>query len=478
MTSAPISGPALAMSAGSALDGKVVFGHERSAGGANTLLLMQSDLDLVNVNVSESSPTVSTVSPAHSEQQQQQDRDGAGLDRLSLKNVHLGAPSTVPSFINPYAAPFVSQQQQPQHLPSAPQQQLSPWSSHGANDKNIPIRRPSGTLVNNQSASFNSSSPLTGPQSSSFYQDLGLMSSSILSNSVSMGMSGGLSAPSTGSLAFSSTSSSRSHSMKFHESDLPEGFLDPNSDFFGDPLSSLTGGDARSGNNNDHIDLLSSLRENSKELRDDSSSAAEEYPLSLSSASHSLSGGVASLASRNAPAQQYPPNNRSRYQQHGQQPPQQYGDGYPDYEYDTSLPNLDPYHQAASNNQVKLRSQTYPSQQPQHQPQQPHMGMGMGGGMGLGLEDYGGHEGAYQQAGYSYHNDGGLHSNVHGGGGGQYGQQQPTSPVYGASSGRAPMVRSHSRNMLLQSQQQQVQGMQQQPKFQHKRYDVAQQFKK
>lgn len=441
MTSAAAAAPVSNLN-NNVLDEKVIFGHERSAGGANTLLLMQSDLDLVNVNVSEpSTSTTSNVSPTHSDPDNNV-TTAASLDRASLKNVQLGAPGTVPSFINPYAAPFVSQQHQ---LPPAPPpaQQLSPWASHGANDKNLSMRKPSGAIGSSQASALpsalHSSSPLTVPQSSPFYQDLGLMSSNILSNSVSMGMSGGLSASTNGSLAFSSSSS---RSLQFHDSDLHDSFLDTTSDFFGDPLASLTG-DARSGNG--HIDLLSSLRENSKEFRDESA-AAEEYPPAINlGLSSNLSGSAATLASRAAAP--YPPNNRARY-------PQQaplHSDGYPEYEYeyDTSVPNLDPYHQAG--NQVKLRAQSYPSQQPH------------AGGMSSGLEDYG-LEGAYQ-SNYGYHNDT-LYGN-----GGQYGQ--PPAP-YGTPS-RGPLVRSNSRPLM--NQQPQQQGMQQ-PKFQHKRYDVAQQFKK
>lgn len=427
------------------LDEKVVFGHERSAGGANTLLLMQSDLDLVNVNVNEP-PVVNHVSPTHS------DPDVPSMDR-SLANAPLGAPGTVPSFINPYAAPFVSQQHLPPPPPVQQQQQLTPNRAlYGASEKSLPIRKPTGSF-----ASTHSTSPLTVPQSSPFYQDLGLMSSSMLSNSVSLGLSGGLSAPTNGSLAFSSSANSRPLHFHepFHESDaLHEGFLDSSSDFFGDSLSSLNSlnGDSRLGNNG-HIDLLSSLRENSKELRDDSSLVDEYSPAISLGLSSNLSGGAATLASRTGAP--YPPSSRSRY---GQQGPL-HNDGYPEYEYDTSVPNLDPYHQAT--NQVKLRAQSYPSQQP-------HMG-----GMGSGLEEYA-PEGGYQ-SNYGYHNDNNMYGN--GGGQGQYGQQPPT---YGAPPNRGQMVRSNSRPLMNPPQPQgmQQQQQQQQPKFQHKRYDVAQQFKK
>lgn len=373
----------------SVLDEKVVFGHERSAGGANTLRLMQADIDLTNVVGSESVAPIRPINDAQS---------------LQIGVV----PSNTAPFHNPYAAPFVPGQALP---PSRKVQQILP------------------PAIGQQPSSLHGNTSLAGPTPPSYFQqDLNLMSNSVLNSGVSL---------SKGSNGSSNSSLAGGSSRLLYDMDFQDNLLDGSADYFGDTLS--LNGEPRSATH----DLLSSLRENSKELQSD---LLEEYPPAINI---SLNPGLGGNSSRSVPT--YAANNRSRFQ-----PAAQGLDGFTG-DFDFEAPGNgahDIYHQAAA----VPKPRAYGSQQAQHLGQEDYNAPGPGADVGYIPNTYGGYHGAadYQQ----------QHQ--------PYGQGGPAA--YGP--GPRGMVRTNSRPLMLNPQQQQQQVPLQQPKYQHKRYDVAQQFKK
>ena len=164
------------------LDEKVLFGHERSAGGANTLRLMQSDIDLVNV--------VGAEPPQPSTHHQQQPH-------------------------NPYAPPFV------------PAQAMAP--SRKVTNTNGHLQQQAPAL----SLSLHGGSSLSGQPASYFQQDLNL----------SNGLGLGNTSLNKGNVSSnSSLAGSTGPSRLLYDLDYQDALLD-GTDYFGDTLS--LNGDAR-----------------------------------------------------------------------------------------------------------------------------------------------------------------------------------------------------------------------------------------
>lgn len=360
---------------------------------------MQSDIDYVNVVGSE------PLAPQRSNSESQ--------------SLQIGAVSSSTTFHNPYAAPFVPGQNAPQsrkvhvngHAPSASNQQQTPMSLHG------------------------SAASLTAPAASSFYQqDLNLMSSSVLNSGVSLGKGGNIS---------SNSSLAGGPSRLLYDLDFQDSLLDSGGgDYFGDSIS--LNGDSRSATNN----LLSSLRENSMELRDDS--LLDEYPPAINLSSlGSLSNLSSGLNGASRPGGGFGANGRSNSNRY------QGVDGFGgEFDFETSSNSShDAYHQASSAN-TTAKSRGYTG---------PHL---------LGGEEYGV---SPDPSPYIPNTYGGYH------GAADYQQQhhqqqhQYASAPAGYGPGPRGMVRSNSRPLMLNQQQQMSQG-QQQPKFQHKRYDPSQQY--
>lgn len=462
----------------SVLDEKVVFGHERSAGGANTLRLMQSDIDLVNVVGG------ADTNRHHNDTQSQS------------QSLQIGAVSSSTTFHNPYAAPFVPGQ-------ALPHSRKVHVNGHTANQQHQ--HQPSAQVpLTLHSAAV---SPLSVNPPSFYQQDLSLMSSSVLNSGVSLGKgnSNGGNISSNSSLA-----GGGGPSRLLYDLDFQDNLLDSSSDYFGDSLS-LNGDSSSRGVGGSNNLLLSSLRENSTELRDDS--LLDEYPpaINLSSLSGlnslSLASGLTSgLGGANAArggAGAFGSNGRSssglgRYQGNGLE-----SFGNTDFDFETSSQSShDAYHQAAGGGSVtgggsingsngKARGYTGP-----HLLAGEEFGVGGAGGSDANSayipNTYGGYHGAADYQHQQQHQQHPSHPSHHPhppqhhqagyGGPGGYGPGQQGHG--GQQQQQRGMVRSNSRPLMLNNQGQPMQqhghqhGHQQQPKFQHKRYDPSQQYNK
>ena len=367
------------------VDERAVFGHERSADG-DALRLMQSDVDLASVNDALNTPT-------------SKESDTSSLDKTST--VSASGPH------NPYAPAFVPQQQ------SVAQRALDKQS--------IPVRK-TAPLGASQQPSLRVSSPLSVSSSSPYYgNDLGLISSAVLGSGVSLSIGSG--ANTSGPVISSSSSVCSSNSrLQYSDTDMLDGFLDSNSDYFGDSLGTSSG----------HNALLSSLRDNSKEFSD--MMLSDDYNSDIN---------LGVLSNCNNHSQGSGSNGYSNSSD-------LYGSGTHDVLGDG-------YHQAGSS--AALRGHAY---QAQSNPDLYHRGAGM--------EDYG-HD-TYGQ-GYGGYRD----TAQHGGGGYMYsGQSQgPGQLHYGNASSRGSLMRTNSRPLLIPPQSQLGANSQ---KFQHRRYDVSSQYKK
>jgi len=477
----------------SVLDEKVVFGHERSAGGANTLRLMQSDIDLVNVV------------------------GGADSNRLhndsQSQSLQIGAVSSSTTFHNPYAAPFVPGQALPHsrkvlvngHAPHQQHQQHQQQHPQHQAAAQVPLTLHGAAVT----------TPLTiNPTPSSYYQqDLSLMSNSVLNSGVSLNNKGNSNGGNSngGNISSNSSLAGGGPSRLLYDLDFQDTLLDSASDYFGDSLS-LNGDSSSVGRGASNNLLLSSLRENSTELRDDS--LLDEYPPAINLSNlgglNSLglgSGLTSGLGGGNAArggAGAFGSNGRSssglsRYQ--GLE-----GFGNSDFDFETSSQSShDAYHQAASGggggsiNGGTGKARGYTG---------PHLLGGEEFGVGGDASSansayipntYGGYHGAadYQHQpppqqqqgpqGHAAHHPQQQHQlqqhapGGYGGPGGYGpGQGQQGQGPHGHGQQRG-MVRSNSRPLMLNNQGQPIQQQQQhhhhqQPKFQHKRYDPSQQF--
>lgn len=491
----------------SVLDEKVVFGHERSAGGANTLRLMQSDIDLVNVVGGADSNRLHNDSQSQSQSQ----------------SLQIGAVSSSTTFHNPYAAPFVPGQA----LPHSRKVHVNGHASHQQHQQHQQHQAAAPVPLTLHGAAV---TPLSiHPTSSSFYQqDLSMMSSSVLNSGVSLNNKGNSNG---GNISSNSSLAGGGPSRLLYDLDFQDTLLDSASDYFGDSLSlngdSLSASGAGRGGSNNL--LLSSLRENSTELRDDS--LLDEYPPAINLSSLSgLNGlnslGMASgltssgLGAGNAGARggvaAFGSGGRSssgltRY------PGGLEGFGNTDFDFETSSQSShDAYHQAASGSSVtggggggggggsinggngKGRGYTGP-----HLLSGEEFGVGGDAGSANSAyipNTYGGYHGAadyqhqppqqqQQQHGHPAHHPHQQQQQHHAPGGyggpggyvpGAQGQQGQGQVPHGQQQQRG-MVRSNSRPLMLNSQgqpipQQQHHHHHQQPKFQHKRYDPSQQY--
>jgi hypothetical protein len=470
---------------------------------------MQSDLDLASVN--------DPLTPAGSYEPETPSPSVSGKSTGSAGGLH------------PYAAPFVPQQP----LPSA-QGRMPPPSAPAPHMRKaaVPPAYPQQHAGPSSSLRVPSPSPLSvtsAPPTPLYQQDLTHMSNSVLSSGISLSLAGSGAGNANNSLAgvnSSNTSIGGSASgMLFQGSDNLDSFLgDVSTDYFGDSLNILSGntagtpgnasataslpGDlnrglgsgASSGSNS--LDLLLGLRENPKDFPLEASSmslgGSDDYSKELNLSVHSASGGGGNYGPRGpaggAPSAGTPgsmhgmgypgPGSRGRYPQQQHQPSSElYA------EFDGNSPGMDGYFSNNSSN--KSRGPTYPSAQGQANQDLYQRAPNSGGSGGDEYGEYGGAEGY-----------GGGYGNQQGYGGGDsqqgyhYGGQGAGPYGGGMSAGagpRGPLARTNSRPLMMGGPNQgpmqgnmqgNMQGgmqggmmsaQQQQPKFQHKRYDVSQQ---
>jgi len=242
-------------------------------------------------------------------------------------------------------------------------------------------------------------------------------------------------------------------------------------------------------------DLLSSLRENSKEFREDSLQV-DDFSSSGLGLGGSLAAGLGGGAANSRANGSYGganSNGRGRY------PPSQSLDGFSgEFDFEAAAAaSLDPYHQAATSATSTSSAAAGAGGAKSRYGANAHLLSG------AGVDDfnpsvdaayipntYGGYHGAADyQAQHGQHGQHGHHQapppphHHHPQHAQQYGHgQQPAPTAYGP--GARGMTRTNSRPLMLNpqgqpiGQQQQPQQQQQQHKFQHKRYDASQQFKK